>query len=119
MLVARIAVSKETVNQMAMALQSAYKSGDAGMIKRISVLLDFSRGDDVEAIAQRHGVSLSSIYNWIKKLLVEGVAGLKPKWKGGRPSKLTKKQKREIGGLVMAVMRGKKVKSKKGIGAIL
>ena len=65
----RITVSKETVNEMVKALQKAYKSGDAGMIKRISVLLDFSRGENVEAIAQRYEVSFSSIYAWIKKLL--------------------------------------------------
>lgn len=98
----RITVSKATVNEMVKALQKAYKSGDAGMIKRISVLLDFSRGDDVEAITQRHGVSLSSIYNWIKKLMVEGVAGLTAKWRGGRPSKLTKSQKKELGELIDA-----------------
>ena len=98
----RISVSKATVNELVEALQKAYRSGDAGMIKRIAVLLDFSRGEGVEAIAQRHGVSLSSIYSWIKKLLVEGVAGLKPNWKGGRPAKLSKSQKRELGDLIDA-----------------
>jgi transposase len=98
----RISVSKATVNELVEALQKAYRSGDAGMIKRIAVLLDFSRGDNMEAIAQRHGVSLSSIYTWIKKLLVEGVAGLKPSWKGGRPAKLTKSQKKELGELIDA-----------------
>jgi len=102
MLAARINVSKETVNQMVKALQKAYKSGDARMIKRISVLLDFSRGDAVESIIERHGVSSSSLYEWIKKLLVEGVAGLKPKWQGGRPSKLTKSQKKALGKLIDA-----------------
>jgi transposase len=98
----RITVSKETVKELVKALQKAYKSGDARMIKRISALLDFSRGDTVEEIAQRHGVSLSSMYVWIKKLLVEGVAGLKPRWKGGRPPKLTKSQKKALGQMIDA-----------------
>jgi len=102
MLAARITVSKATVNQMVQALQKAYKSGDVGMIKRISVLLDFSRGEPVENIVKQHGVSSSSIYEWIKKLLVEGVAGLKAKWQGGRPSKLTKSQKKALGELIDA-----------------
>lgn len=96
MLRVRITVSKETVNQMIQALHRAYKSGDTRLIKRILVLLDFSRGERVETIAERHGVSISSIYDWIKKLLVEGVTGLRPNWKGGRPSKLTKSQTREL-----------------------
>jgi len=102
MLSARITISKETINQLVDALQKAYKSGDAGMIKRIGVLLDLSRGDDMEAIAFRHGVSLSSIYAWLKKLLVEGVASLKPHWKGGRPPKLSKCQKKELGEMIDA-----------------
>jgi transposase len=98
----RIRVSKETVNELVKALHKAYKSGDARMIQRIAVLLDFSRGDEVEALAQRHGVAAASIYNWLKKLLVEGVAGLKPRWKGGRPPKLTKKQKKALGQMIDA-----------------
>ncbi len=68
----RIRVSKPTVKRMLDVLQKAYKSGDARMIQRIVILLDFSRGDELESIAQRHGVSVSSIYEWIKKLMVEG-----------------------------------------------
>lgn len=98
----RIAVSKATVNELVKALHKAYKSGDARMIQRIAVLLDFSRGASVESIAAQHGVSASSIYEWIKKLLVEGVAGLKPRWKGGRPPKLTKKQKKALGQMIDA-----------------
>ena len=91
-----IRVSKETVKELVESLQKAYKSGDVGMIKCIAVLLDFSRGDHVGAIAHRHGVSLSGTITWIKKLLVEGVAGLKPRWKGGRPPKLTKRPKKAL-----------------------
>jgi transposase len=98
----RIRVSKATVNQLITALQKAYKSGDARMIKRINVLLDFSRNEAIETIAQHHEVSTSAIYEWIKKLLVEGVAGLKPKWKGGRPAKLTPRQKKRLSQLIEA-----------------
>ena len=48
MLTVRITMSKQTVNQMIQALHKAYQSGDARLIKRILVLLDFSRGDRVE-----------------------------------------------------------------------
>ena len=73
----RIRVSKPTVKRMLSALQKAYKSGDTRMIQRIVVLLDFSRGDELESITQRHGVSVFSIYEWIKKPAGEALpAGL-------------------------------------------
>ena len=84
------------VKQLNQALVKAYKSGDARMIQRIMVLLDYARGDHPEQIALKHDVSVASIYNWLKQLMVSGIDRLKPKWKGGRPSKLTKTQKREL-----------------------
>lgn len=90
------------VKQMTQALQKAYKSGDAKMIRRILVLLDYSRGDSPNMIASKHGVSLSSIYAWLKQLLVSGVASLKPQWKGGRSSKLSKHQKKRLCDLLKA-----------------
>ncbi len=88
------------VKQMTQALQKAYKSGDAKMVRRIVVLLDYSRGEQPMAIAAKHGITVSSVYEWLKKLLVEGLNGLKPKWKGGRPAKLTKTQKKHLSHLI-------------------
>ena len=102
MLQMRIRMSKETVKQLVSALQRAYKAGDAKMVRRIAVLLDIERGEAVETIAERHGVSRSSVYVWLRTLLVAGVASLRPRWKGGRPSKLTKTQKKHLQELVKA-----------------
>ena len=90
----RISITRETVRGLVAALQKAYKAGDAKLVRRMSALLDVARGDVVDAIAPKHGVSPSSVYEWVKRLMVEGVAGLQPQWRGGRPSKLTKTQKR-------------------------
>lgn len=84
------------VKELTKALHKAYKSGDAKMIRRILVLLDYSRGDDPQMIANKHGIVRSTLYAWLKQLLVEGLASLKPNWKGGRPSKLSKKQKKHL-----------------------
>jgi transposase len=99
---ARIRIGKETVKELVAGLQKAYKSGDVKMVRRVSTLLDVSRADGIEVAAQTHGVSRSSVYAWLKQLMVEGVASLKPKWKGGRPSKLTKTQKKRLYDLVKA-----------------
>ena len=98
----RIRISNEMVKELTKALHKAYKSGDAKMIRRILVLLDYSYGHCLDTIASKHGIARSSIYAWLKALLVEGVAGLKPRWKGGRPCKLTKSQKRDLCNLIKA-----------------
>jgi transposase len=92
----RIRISNVMVKEMTKALGTAYKSGDAKMIRRILVLLDYSRGDDADTIADKHSIARSSIYAWLKQLLVEGLVGLKPCWKGGRASKLSKNQKKRL-----------------------
>jgi len=89
----RIRISPETVKELMKALLKAYKSGDSRMVKRIAALLDFSRGDQANEIANKHGIAVSTIYAWLKDLLIEGIASLKPQWRGGRAKKLTEKQR--------------------------
>jgi len=92
----RIRISSETVKQLMKALHKAYTSGDSRMVKRIATLLDFSRGDDPSAIASKHGVAVSTVYDWLKQLLAEGLNSLKPQWRGGRPRKLTGSQRQQL-----------------------
>jgi transposase len=102
MLNARILISKETVNELVQALQRAYKAGDAKMVRRITALLSLSKGEKVSDIAATLGVAPSSVYEWLKRLMVEGVAGLKPNWKGGRPAKLTPNQRKRLAEMIDA-----------------
>lgn len=98
----RIRISAGMVKEMTQALQKAYKSGDAKMIRRIMALLDFSHGNSPDEIASKHGVAVSSVYKWLKQLVTWGVASLKPKWKGGRKSKLSPSQKKRLCELIKA-----------------
>lgn len=98
----RIVFSKETVNQLVTALQKAYKAGDAKMVKRVSALIELSRREPVSAVSQKLDASRTSIYEWLKAYMVEGEEGLKPEWKGGRPSGLTSSQKKQLSELVKA-----------------
>jgi transposase len=102
MLNVRILISKETVNDLVQALQRAYKAGDAKLVRRITALVSLSQGEKVKEIAATLGVSPSSVYEWLKQLMVEGVAGLKPCWKGGRPAKLTPSQRQQLAELIDA-----------------
>jgi hypothetical protein len=78
----RIRISNEMVKKMSQSLQKAYKSGDGKIIRRILVLLDYGRGEHPETIANKHGIGVSSVYSWLKQLLVAGLESLKPKWQG-------------------------------------
>ena len=79
----RIRIGTETVKQLLSALHKAYQSGDSRMVQRISAVLDYSRGDSPEMVSGNHGIATSSLYAWLKQLLVEGLNSLKPQWRGG------------------------------------
>lgn len=92
----RIRISAETVKQLLNALHKAYKSGDSRMVKRLAVLLEFSHGDSPSEIASQHGIGVSTIDDWLKPLLSDGLNRLKPQWRGGRPRKLTDRQRQQL-----------------------
>jgi transposase len=98
----RICIGKETVKALAQTMRSAYKAADVRLIKRTSVLLALGQGEPLASVADRHGVGVSTVYNWLRSLLVEGVTGLRIQWKGGRPSKLTATHKARLVGLLLA-----------------
>lgn len=90
------------VKELTEALRKAYKSGDAKMIQRVLVLLDYSRGDEAQQITQKHGIGRATLYTWLKDLLVAGLNSLKPRWKGGRSAKLSKSQQKQLCDLIKA-----------------
>src|SRR3972149_5961881 len=72
------------------------------MVKRATALLRLSRKESADIIAQEVGCSVASIYAWFKKLVYEGVVGLKVMWRGGRHSRLSKAQKARLVELIKA-----------------
>ena len=102
MLNVSLAISRETVKALQETLQKAYRAGDAALVKRVTALLRLARQEGAAVIAHELGCSESSIYEWLKKLVYDGVDGLKVRWRGGRPSKLTKTQKARLCELIKA-----------------
>ncbi len=98
----RIRISIELSKQLTATLRQAYQAGDLRLVRRVSALLAVGRGETVASSAEMLGVSRASVYAWLKTLLVEGVAGLRVQWRGGRPSKLTRTQKRRLVEVVKA-----------------
>jgi transposase len=102
MLKVRILISQETVNELIKALHQAYKAGDIKLVRRTSALLSLSRGEKVDEMVATLGVAPSRVYEWLKHLMVEGGAGLKPCGRGGRPAKLTSSQRQELAAMIDA-----------------
>jgi transposase len=97
-----IRIGHATSKRLHQGLARAYHAGDLPMVQRVSALLAIGRGEPVATIAQSLGVSPSSVYGWLTAFLVAGHAGLRPRWRGGRPCKLTPHQQRRLREVVTA-----------------
>jgi len=74
--------------------------GDLRMFIRISAILGLCNGISTREIATMLQVSQESIRLWVRAFLLRGVEGLTPKKSPGRPSKLTKSQRRELAEII-------------------
>src|SRR5215210_1327574 len=102
MLGVSIRITTETRKALETTLSRAFKAGDLGMVKRATALLGIARGEPVAGIALGVGVSPSTVYAWLRALLQDGVDGLRVRWRGGRPRKLTKTQRARLAGIIEA-----------------
>src|SRR6266496_155658 len=91
-----IRITTATRKELEATLSRAFKAGDLPMVKRVTALLGIARDEPVTVIAQGVGVSPSTVYGWLRAFLLEGVAGLRVHWRGGRPRKLTKTQRERL-----------------------
>jgi transposase len=82
-------------------LNHAQNAGNLAMAKRILAVLAVSDRTPYSIIATTLKVSKESIRLWVNTLLLKGVEGLKSKKSSGRPSKLTKTQRKELESLII------------------
>lgn len=99
----RIQLSRQTVKALQVRLQQAYRQEDVRLVCRISALLDqWVNRVPVVVLAERWGFSPSTFYEWLMALLVQGLASLVYRRRGGRKAKLTPTQKKRLGKLIEA-----------------
>lgn len=97
MLQLRIRLSGPTVKELHTRLERAYTLGDVRLVRRISVLLGYLvQGLALAALTAHWSISEASVYNWLHAFLLEGMDSLVYHHGGGRPSRLTPSQKREL-----------------------
>jgi|TARA_Y100000310_G_scaffold314713_1_gene364358 transposase len=98
----RIYFTGLTVKFLRKRLERAYQLGDKRLVRRISALLAYSQGQEIESIAQDLSVSQESIYAWLRAFLVDRFESLVYHKTPGRPSRLTKTQKRHLKKIITA-----------------
>ena len=81
-------------------LRIAEQLGDIGSVKRILAIQLLSEGVSKKEIASMLKVSAEAVRLWLRGFLLRGVKGLETKKPPGRPSRLTKSQKRELGKII-------------------
>jgi transposase len=99
----RIQLSRTTVKELHSRLQHAYQRDDVRLVRRITVLLDLLVHQvPMAVLCERWGLSLSCLYDWQKAFMIRGMDSLSYRHRGGRPEKLTPRQKKRLVELIEA-----------------
>lgn len=99
----RIQLSRATVKNLHSRLQHAYQRDEVRLVRRTTVLLDLLvHHIPVEVLCARWGLSPSCIYRWRQDFLLHGTDSLVYHHGGGRPPKLTPKQRKRLAELIEA-----------------
>lgn len=95
-----IKLKKNNLTKLQKSLKDAETSGDLPKAKRIMSILLLNAGNAILEISSILQVSQEAVRCWLKAFLVRGIAGLTSKKSPGRPSKLTKKQRRKLAQII-------------------
>lgn len=102
MLPFRLTIETSYLRMLERMLRSARQRGALRQAQRVEAILGLSRCHDVEAVAAVLGVKAQTITEWVRCFLIYGPKGLVVKTSAGRPPKLTKAQKHDLGRLIDA-----------------
>jgi transposase len=95
-------LSPLTRKQLYRRLQQAYASGALRLVKRIHALLALAEDMSVHAVAEMLHLGEQTVRDYRNRFLLNRMASLPYKRSPGRPSKLTKTQRRELAELIKA-----------------
>ena len=99
----RIQLSRTTVKDLHSRLQHAYQRDDVRLVRRLTVLLDLLVHQGPMAVLCEHwGLSPSCLYAWQQAFLLRSMDSLVYGHSGGRPPKLTPRQKKRLVELIEA-----------------
>ena len=91
-----------TRKQLYRHLQQAYGQGDLKLVKRIHALLALAENTSVSEVAEMLNLGQQTVRDYCNAFLRKGASSLSYKRPPGRPSKLTKTQRRQLADLIKA-----------------
>jgi len=98
----RIRLSNGVGQEINARLQQAYGRGQVRLVRRIHALLCVIEGKPVVEVAAQLGLGSQTVRDYVNALLLNGTASLAYRKPPGRPTKLTKCQRKELTELIKA-----------------
>jgi transposase len=92
----------ETRKALVERLQQAYASSTTRLVRRIHALLALADGKTLDAVTEIFGIGEQTMRDWVHAFLLRGVDSLFYRARPGRPTKLTRSQRQDLIGLVLA-----------------
>ena len=92
----RFDLSNPLRSQLLKRAYEAVQSMNYRLVRRIEIILDVLDGREMEGSAERYGVSTETVRLYIYEFILKQMASLVYKRPPGRPSKLTKSQRKEL-----------------------
>lgn len=98
----RLRLHQRTREALIQRLHQAYARRQVRLIKRIHALLYILDGRGVDEVAALLALSARSVYNYVRAFILRGLDSLVYRRPPGRPPRLTKSQRKELGELIDA-----------------
>ena len=98
----RISLNRSLRQAVTERLQRAYQSGQVRLVRRIHALLSVIEGKPVAEVATMLDLGAQTVRDYVNAFLHRGVVTLAYQKPAGRPSKLTKTQRKELATLLEA-----------------
>lgn len=92
----RIRLSNPLRQEVIERLQQAYRRGQTRVVRRIHALLAVTEGKAIDEVAALFELGEQTVRDYVNAFLCKGVASLAYRKPPGRPSKLTKTQRKEL-----------------------
>lgn len=96
----RVTISRRHRQGLERQLHTAQQLGKLHDVTCLLAILAVTDGQNCDHVALTLRVTLKTVHQWVRRLLVDGPTGLKRKKPTGRPAKLTKTQKQELAKLI-------------------
>src|SRR3989344_1121007 len=102
MIAFKIKLSTKEIQNLTMMLERARKKGDLEEVNRVTSVLSLGSGYDIDTVADILRMGVSTLYQTLKRYLMNGADGLCSKRRPGRPPKVTKTQRKKLSTLIDA-----------------